>query len=426
MNEVTQPVRGRGTIVSALALVAALTAFLVLAPFASAASDPVASGKVNILFKKGFIKTLKRNDVKVIKVSPGTLSGRTLAATVGLPIKEGTIDPTNGAAELTTEGGFKFKHGKKKAAVTGLVLTTSNSSMTGKVAGKKMKFATIVGYSFTRDGFGVNFSATKLKLTSKAAKQLNKKLGFTGKKEGKKHKRAHAADKKSKSEKGPFKANQVVGNSSGETQPKTVTILPGGSASLVTDEATTKKMVLPPGPEGFGMEIKPVAPGELIPNEANPFTPTLKWPVSGGSIAPDASAGKVQTSGGVQLIQEPEKYKIPIPGKTTMTLNAIWVDLDAKSATVEVTVESTIDPKLNLGALGRSSIADVSLTGATVTSDATNHKITVTGASSTLQAVTAEVLNEVFGAPLNAAKIPHPEFKAGDGLGTFSFEAQTQ
>jgi hypothetical protein len=62
------------------------------------------------------------------------------------------------------------------------VLTTSDASLSAKVAGKKMKFASVVGYTFTRAGFGVNISITKLKLTKKAAKQLNKKLGFKGKK----------------------------------------------------------------------------------------------------------------------------------------------------------------------------------------------------------------------------------------------------
>jgi hypothetical protein len=415
MNEVTQPaVRGRGTVLSALAIVAALAAFLMFAPFASATSDPVASGKINILLKKGFIKTLKRNDVKVLKASPGTLSGRTLAATVGLPVKEGEVDPTTGAATLTSEGGFKFKHGKKKAAVTGLVLSTSNSSMTGKVAGKKMKFATVVGYAFTRDGFGVNFSATKLKLTSKAAKQLNSKLGFVKKK--KKGKRAAT----SKAASGPFKANAVVGNSSGETEPKTVAVLPGETASLKTDEATVKKMVLEP-PNGFAIELVPTAPAELVPDEVNPFTPTLKFPIGGGTIAPDGTSGIVQTTGAIKLIQTvaPEKT-------TTMTLNAIFVDLGAKTATVEVNVESSIDPKLNLGSLGRSSIADLNLTGATIKSDSTAHTVTVENATSTLQPVTAEVLNEIFGAPFDALEIPHPTFAAGDGLGTFSFTVKTQ
>lgn len=411
MNEVTQPERGRGKVLSALAVVAALTAFLALAPLASAASDPVASGTTSILMKKGFIKTLKKNGVKLQKVSPGTLSGRTLAATIGLPVKEGEIDPTTGAATLTHQGGFKFKHGKKKAAVTEAVITTSNSSMTAKVAGKKMKFASVVGYTFTRNGFGVNFSATKLKLTSKAAKQLNKKLGFTAKKKSKKNKRASA----SKKAKPPFKANQVLGNASGETQPKTVTVT-SGSATLTTSLQTVTKLAKD------NVEIELIAP---TTEAAEGPPPAYLFPVTGGSIAPNASAGIVETGGGLKLVQDWGEA-----GKTTMTLNAIWVDLNSKTATVEVSVESTLSPAANLGALGRSSIATVDLTGATVSSDAAAHTVTVANASAALQAVTAETLNALFYEPAKAfepiTKIPAEPFAEGDPLGTFDMSVTTQ
>jgi hypothetical protein len=111
-----------------------------------------------------------------------------------------------------------------------------------------------------------------------------------------------------------------------------------------------------------------------------------------------------------------------------MTLGAIWVDLGAKTATVEVSVESKgIDPKLNLGVLGRSSIADISLTGATVTADPGTRAISVQNASATLQAVTAETLNSVFVGPFEAVtKTSAEHFAAGDPLGTFSFTAQTE
>ena len=69
-------------------MVAALTAFLALAPLASR-KQPCRERHDDILMKKGFIKTLKRNGVKVQKVSPGTLSGRTLAATKGSRSRKG-------------------------------------------------------------------------------------------------------------------------------------------------------------------------------------------------------------------------------------------------------------------------------------------------------------------------------------------------
>ena len=117
-----------------------------------------------------------------------------------------------------------------------------------------MKLATVKGLTVARNGFGANVSITSLKLTGKAAKQLNKKLGFTGKKgKGTKSKRAST----SKALQPPFKGNQVLGSTTSETQPKTVVVLPSGQASLTTDEATVKKFSLPP-PEGFGVKIEPM------------------------------------------------------------------------------------------------------------------------------------------------------------------------
>lgn len=422
MKHVTQPVGARGTMLSAVAVVAALAASLVLAPFASATSDPVASGTTTVTLNKGFFKRLKKYGIKVVKVSPATVRNRTIT----LPVAGGSMDPTNGLGSLELSGGFKFKAGKKQAPVNTLVLETATSSLKGKVAGKQMKVASVAGLTFVRNGFGVNVGVSKLKLTGKAAKQLNKKLGFTGKKKsngkgkGKSNKRAAA----SKATQPPFKGNQVLGNSISETQPKTVAVVAGGTASLTTNEATVKKFVLPP-PDGDFVKIEPVSPTEESEG-ATLFTPVLKFPIGGGTIAPDANGGIVQTNGGVKLIQNVEPLAPPITGTTTMTLGNIWLDLGAKTATVEVIVESTISSKLALGNLGRSSIADVNLAGATIKSDPASRTISVENASATLQAVTAETLNSVFGAPWDTAMAPHPKFEPGDGLGTFSFTVQTQ
>lgn len=412
MKHVTQPVGARGTMLSSVAVVAALAALLVLAPFASATSDPVASGTTTITLNKGFFKKLKKAGVKVLKVSPGTVKSRK----VTLPVKGGSIDPTNGLGSLELNGGIKFKRGKKTAPVNTLLLDTAQSSLTGKVGGKQMKVATVSGLTYARNGFGVNVNVAKLKLTGKAAKRLNKKLGFTGQKKGKAKGSKRAAA--SKVVQPPFKGNQVLGGAFSEAQPKTVAVIAGGKADLLTNETTVKKFVLAP-PEGLAVKIEKVDPTELVP-QANPFTPLLRFPIGGGTIAPDANGGIVQTNGGVKLVQE------LMVGTTTMTLGNIWLDLGAKTATVEVTVESTISPQLNLGNLGRSSIADVSLVGATVKSDSAARTVSVENATATLQAVTAETLNSVFGAPFDAAEIPHPKFAPGDGLGTFSFSVQTQ
>jgi len=379
---------------SVVALVAALAASLALAPLASAASDPIASGTTTLTVKKGFKNKLNKKKIKLLKWGSGKVKNRNVI----LGVTGGSLDPTNGQGTTEQGGGFKLKRGKRTVPITELTLDRTAKAAYAKIAGARMKLGFLATLSFVRNGFGVNVNAAKLKLTGKAAKRINAKLGL----------------KKQK----PFKGGNVMSNAYSETQPKTVTVLASGKADLLTDETTVKTFVLAP-PTGLAVKIEPIEPTELESTE-NPFTPLLKFPISGGKIAPDANAGTVETTGGVRLVQELEA------GTTTMTLGNIWVDLSAKTATVEVSVESTISPELNLGELGRSSIADLNLAGATITSDPTNHTVSVQNATATLQAVTAETLNSVFGAPFDAAKIPHGTFAEGAGLGTFSFTAQTQ
>jgi hypothetical protein len=393
MKDVTQPVRARGTMLSAVAVVAALAALLALAPFASAASDPLAGGTTTLTLNKNLFKKLKKAGVKVIKVSPGTVKARK----VTLPVSGGSLDPTNGLGTVEQSGGIKFKNGKKSAVVKAIVVDTTTNSINANVAGKKMKLASVSGVSAARNGFGANLTVGSTKLTSKAAKQLNKKLGFTGK----------------KAKKAPFKGGKGMGSALSETQPKTVTVLPSGNASLVTSLATDTKLAK------VLVGIETVAPT----TETAPLPPTYAFPISGGTIAPNATSGILQTTGGLKLVQE---FK---PGvETTMTLNAIYVDLGAKTATVEVTLKSTVSEEINkLGNLGRSSIANISLTGATIKSDPSARTVSVENATATLQAVTAETLNSVFVTPFEAVtKTSAEHFVEGDPLGNFSFSAQTQ
>ncbi len=420
MNDVTQPARGRGLMLSVVAMVAALVALLAFAPFASATSDPVASGTTSVTLNKGFFKKLKKAGVKVLKVSPGTVKNRK----VTLPVSGGSIDPTNGLGSLELSGGMKFKRGKKTATVNTLVLDTAKSSLSAKVAGKSMKFAGVANLTYSRNGFGVNVNVAKLKLTGKAAKQLNKKLGFTGQKKGKAkgNKRASA----SKVVQPPFKGNQVLGGAFSEAQPKTVAVLPGGEASLVLSASALqklKKVGPPPGEAAGPFEVKlsTVAP-TTVTNPGPP--PTVAFPIGGGTIGPTASAGILQTAGGLQLTQSLEAVG---QGTTVLTMGNIWVDLGAKTATVEVTIQNDKNAELNKGNLGRASIADIQMTGATITSDPATRTVSVQNASATLQAITAETLNSVFIDPIEKATMEAQEkFAGGDPLGVFSFTAHTQ
>jgi len=352
MTEVTQPRMARGMKLTAATMAAALFALLAFAPFASAAPDPVASGSATVTLKSGFVNSLKKQGVKISKINPTKLKGTKAT----FKVSGGELDPTNGKGTLNLAGGLKFKHGKKSVSVKGLQLNTAKNGLFGKISGAKVKLASISGYSFTRAGFGVSLKVTKLKLTSAAAKKLNKKLSTKA-----------------------LKANKLMGSATGEEQPATVTIIPGGNVNFkanqelllkLKDVETAAKVISPTTENGLGI---------------------FELPISGGSIAPTATAGQVQTIGGLLLAQ-----KLPTSPTTALeteiTLGNMWLDLSAKTVSVEVVAKSNASSSLNLGNLGRSSIADLTLTGATISTNAAEHTVAVNNASATLQPVAAEVL----------------------------------
>jgi hypothetical protein len=431
MSEATQPGTARGRRLSPAALAAALIALLAFAPSASAAADPVASGSATITLNSGFVNSLKKQGVGVNKVRGTQLSGKkATSAVIG-----GEMDPTSGVGTLELNGGLRFKRGDRKAAVTRLVLDTAKKGLFAKVAGKRLKFGAVAGVSFTRAGFGVALTVKKLKLTNAAAKRLNKKLGY---RKGRK----------------PFKGNRRMASAVASEEPSTVTIVPGNDVVFDANGELLKKLK---DVEASVETISPTsAKGSLF-----------GFPISGGSISPVATAGVVQTIGGVKLTQ-----KLPTSPTTALeteiTLADFWVDLSAHTVSVEVSAKSNAESPagsgkfpLNLGALGRSSIADLTLSGATVTTDVTNRRVTVQNAVAFLQPVSSEVLNGFVGvykayaeagtyrkvkaeaeaggkspeeadamgkAAAKAAgeAVAKNEIHSGEPLGSFSFTAQTQ
>lgn len=431
MTDATKPRVALGTMPAAGAagfLAAALCA-LALAPFASAA-DPVASGSTILTINSGLFNKLRKSGVKTSQVSPAKLSGRKATFT----LTGGAIEPTTGLGAAILGGGLKFKAGKKTAAINGLSLDTTEKALNANVAGRKMKLASVQSFTASRDGFGVNLTLKTLKLTGSAASQLNKKLGFGGKSGGKGKGRGRAGA--SKAVQSPFKGNQVLGAGTTEAQPSTVAVRATGDATLALGQEALEKLAkvgleFPPasGKHPFEVELSTVAPTSIV---APGPPPTVAFPISGGTMGPTATAGVLQTAGGLRLVQNLEALGANGNGKTTLTMGNVWVDLGAKTASVEVTIENNASneetkKKLNLGNLGRASIADISLTGATISADPTNRTVTVHNATAALQGLTASTLNQVFIEPIEAAtKEPQAKFAAGDPLGTFSFTAQTE
>jgi Htaa protein len=420
MTEATQPRMARGVKLPAAILAAALFALLAFAPFASAAPDPVASGSATITLNSGFVKSLKKKGVKISKIGSVKVKGNKLT----FKVSGGEVDPTNGKGTLNLAGGLKFKHGKKSAPVKGLSINTTKKGLFGKVSGSKVKLASIGGNSFARAGFGVSMNIKKLKLTNAAAKKLNKKLSTNA-----------------------LKGNKPLGTAVAQEEPATVTIVPGGNVNFDANKELLKKL--------SDVEVKletlapTVAKGTLF-----------EFPIASGSISPVGTAGVVNTIGGVKLNQ-----KLPTGPSTALeteiTLGNFYVDLSAHTVGVEVIAKSNASEKLNLGALPRTSIADLTLVGATISTNVTERTVTVTNAQATLQPVSAEVLEGfvkvyqayyeagVFAAVCEglpekckepaeqeiakakakeeaAKKVENDHITAGNALGTFSFTAKTQ
>src|SRR4029077_9979247 len=246
-----------------------------------------------------------------------------------------------------------------------------------------VKVAGLAGTSSARSGFGASVSAEKVKLTAAGAKALNSKLTPAPTKT--KVKKKGKTIVKTVKVKPFFKANMVLGASLSEVEPETVAVLPTGTMTFAGD------------PTVLGKLAKAAVKGEPIAPTTATALRTFVSPISGGTISPLGTSGQVNSSGGLKLVQTESLPGFKEPSVTTaITLGSIGVDLGAKTGSVEVIGESNFEETpgsnkkpLNLGNLGRSSIADLTITS--IPSPATR-TVTVS-ATGTIQAVAAEVLN---------------------------------
>lgn len=407
MNDATQPKAARATKLSAGLLVAALFAILAFAPLASAASNPVGSGSTTLVINNAFKRSIAKKGVKVLRINPTKLKGNRAT----FKVTGGSLDSASLKGTLNLAGGLKFKAGRKVATVRGLVLDTAKRSLTGRIGRAKVKLATAAGISLTAKEFGVSVKVSKLKLTGAAANKLNKALRLKGRKAA-------------------FKRNRVMAAARAEGQPSTLTIAPGNNLRLATAVPTITKL----------------ADAEVVINGLTPTAivdpTTFDFPLSGGTVSPSANAGTVKSAGGLELVQD---FGSGI--KTEILLENFYYDLAAGTLGAVVVAHSTASKELDLGVLGESSVADVSLTGATVTADPTAHTVSVQNATATLQPVAAGVLDafrkvaegaftkflvEEFpltpeeAAAMAAEKYAGDHINSGDPLGTLSFTANVE
>jgi hypothetical protein len=399
---------------------AALIAMFVIVPIASAATpNPISSGTTTLTIKSNVMKSLKKAGITVTAVKPTKIKGSKATFTV----TGGEIEAATGSGSITHSGGLKVKWGKKSVTLKSITVSTKTKSLSAKIGGKTVKIATLSGVSATRLGFGNSIVAKKVKLTAAGAKALNSKL-------------TPAKKKGQKAPKPAFKANALLGSTNTKVEPETDNVLPTGTMTFAGDPTLLGKL------KDVGVELQVISP-----TTASGLTFTS--PLSGGTISPLGTSGAVNSSGGLKLVQN-----LTQGPSTSITLGAIGVDLAAKTASVEVIGESNAESEgkkpLNLGNLGRSSIADLTITSSTPSPATRTVAVAATGA---VQAVAAEVLEgfvkvyqgyytvvaaktlvaeskfktEAEALPtaskIAEAKVAPDQIKSGEALGSFSFVA---
>lgn len=373
--------RGSRTLLGALV---SLVALFALAPAAQAARDPLAGGSADLHIKKGMLRKLANNQVNVLGVGSGTVTGNK----VSMPVTGGKLDPTDAQGFVETGGGFKLTKGERGVPIVNVTVNTAKNAVYANVAKARMQIGELQLLSSSREGFGARVKAVKVVLTAKAAQRISNRLGLKGARR--------------------INPGRVLSNAFTAPKPQTVTVLAQGSATLVGDPGTFAKFA------AKGVEV-PAGITALAP-ATKPTPASFEFPIAGGTLAPDLNDGTVDTNGGVQILKKAE------PFSPTMKLTKISVDFKQKTALVELEI---LPAPPFPGAVGRASIADLSIEGAKVSADPVTRQISIDGAEARLQAVAASTLNDVFNQPAPSPP-PASNFVVGDSFGKFSMTVQAQ
>lgn len=375
--------RCRGTLVAALVAALALLSIASTASAATPIRDPIASGTVDLHMKKGFLRKVGNLGVTVRAIGVGSLTGNKIS----FPVDGGMLDPTDAKGHVESRGGFKLELGNRGVPVTRMTVNTANLLVFAQVAKARMQVGTLIPYTSAREGFGANFKSIKLALTPKAVQRISNRLGLKGSKR--------------------LNPGRVLSNAYSAVQPETVTILKDGSATLTGDATTLAKF------EAKGVKvpqgITPIAPA------TSPKPTSLQFPIEGGTLAPDASKGTIETEGGVQILKDTDTLD------PTLRLRNVKLDLGTKTASAEMEILPT--PPFP-GAAGTKTLVDLALPPNSVVANPVTRQIAISG-EARLQAVAASTLNDVFNQP-SPAPPSSSNFVVGDPLGTFSLTAQAR
>ncbi len=367
----------RGLIAVALALLALLAA----STSAFAGQDQLKGGSVVIQLQGS----------RGLKLKPGSLS---------LPITGGAVDPIDGSGTVQVSGSLKAKRGKGKVKVTITALNLGANGGPGTVSAKIGKkkvpaFGSLTGGSVARDGWGAKISNIKATIAGKGAQALN---------------RAFSPRKRAgKSSGGRVKAGQSLGTVvSVTTDPLSVEVVPGtGTMTLHTNLLGAFASKLPQHCVLALTGVTPIAP-------ATQSVADFTFPITGGSAAPDFSAGELLTGGG-QRITKTGGLGTPMSACASAD-PPIGSHLDSTDPGLDFAQNFLLSTAaLPNGTVLRAPLASVDFSTGTRSVDPNTRSLTVTGATVSLQALAALTLNTVFPTESGNAS---DDFAAGDAIGT--------
>jgi hypothetical protein len=396
----TSPIASRTRRLAAIASTLPIFAALSLATPVLAATEPATGGNTTIS-----LELPKR--VKAEALAPATANG----AEVTLPNGTGTADVARALITINLNGGIRFKANHRKADVTSIKMAFGSGNVTGLVKGKSVAFGTVGSAPVQGASLAASVTGATLLITDDGAKALNKALAKKKKKGGRKGKAVASRAKKKL-----FRPDARLGSVSTTVNLATVEVRPFGDVVLEPDPGAGLKFLS----KGVNFVLGGIS---AVPPATAPSPTEFDFPVTGGRVTPDLSAGQITSAGGLLITKNANANLSLAPGPCetgppTAHPQGIFVkqfdmivDLDRKS--LLATLDSTG------GFVGAGVVsADLDMSGATTTVNP-DGTATIEGMAVKITAISASTLNSIFGM---ASEGCGNDFVAGDSLGHLSVD----
>jgi hypothetical protein len=375
------------------AAAAALAMLLVPVAEAPGAIEPVAGGATTLTFELP-------KKVKAQAISPATASGSAITLNNGAA---STADITQGRVDLRLDGSVRFKGKGAKSDLTAIkVLAGGTGAISGLLNGKSVSLATVTG-AIETNSVGVAVNNAVATLTDEGAKTLNNQLAKKKKKKGK----GKAVASKKKKKKKPFSEGDRIGTVSSTVPLSAVDVRAQGALTLEPNPNLALTFL------GKGVNVLLGGIAAIPPASGGTPNPT-NFPVTGGRVTPDLSAGQITSAGGLQITKNFDQGGgCPIPVGRFLRESNLIVDLERGQ------LLATVDS--NSGNLGIGIVAaNLDMSEATK-SVSQSGAVTIENMQPRITDISATTLNFLFG---SASQGCGADFTGGTSLGHLSVTTQ--